>query len=145
MRLHFPHVCAIAAVFPNDVEQDLLKIWIAIVAVGAPAASAQVYFNVPGARGIRADLQHCPAKVRAAFQVGEARMKHAHAFAGNGFEFAALEPLMLPDGLDEPFRRKPLIAQTIFRAVTRPPMGIKVVGELNQADCFWNFGGKKST
>jgi hypothetical protein len=56
-------------------------------------------------------------------------MKYAYAFSGESFEFAAPEPLVLPNGLDEPFGREPFIAQTIFGANTVPPLGVKIIGE----------------
>ena len=149
MRLRIPLVgrysgrLAVADVIPDDVEPDVVKIWIAIVAVGAPVARAQVHFNISRAWGVGPDLQDGSAKIRSAFQVGEARMKHAHAFAGNGFEFASAKPLVLPDGLDEPFRREPFVAQTVFGANACPPLGVKVVGEFNQAPLLLEFWRQK--
>jgi hypothetical protein len=61
-------------VIPNDVKQDIFKIWVAVVAVGAPAADAQVNFHVTGTRRSAADLNDRAAKIRPAFDARKARM-----------------------------------------------------------------------
>jgi hypothetical protein len=121
------------------VKQDIVEIWIAIVAMGAPTAGTQVHFDIAGARGIRANLKDGPAKIGPAFQVGEARMEHADVLAGDGSQFAALEPLVLPDGLDEPFRRETFVAQTVLAANAGPPPGIKVMGKWSQTLLLLEF------
>jgi hypothetical protein len=126
-------------VLPYDVEPDIAEVRIAIVAMSSPTAGAQIHFNVSGARSIRADLQHGPAKIRPAFQVGESRMKHPHAFPGHGFKFAAPETLVLPDCLDEPLGREPFIAQTVFAANTGPPLGVKIIGKSSHAPLLLEF------
>lgn len=73
------------SIIPDDVKENVAKIGISIVAVGAPAAGAQIHFNVSGAWGLGSDLQDCPAKIRAAFEVGKTGVKNTHAFSGNGF------------------------------------------------------------
>jgi hypothetical protein len=113
------------------------------MAMGAPASGTQVHFHIPGAWSIRANLQHGSPEIGPAFHAGETRMKHAHAFSGNGFEFGAAEPLVLPDCLDEPFGRKPFVAQTVFGADTGPPLGVDIIGELNQALLLLEFWRSK--
>jgi hypothetical protein len=70
-------------------------------------------------------------------------MKYAHALSRNGLEFGAPEPLVLPNRLDETFRREPFIAQTVFGENARPPLGVKIVGEFSQAPLLLEFWRQK--
>jgi hypothetical protein len=114
-------------VLPDNVKQDVAEIGVAMVAVGAPAAGAQIHFNVSGAWGIGADLQDRAAKIWSAFEVGKTRVKHAHRLSGKRPEFGAPQPLVLPNGLDKPFGREPLVAQAVFGADAGPPLGVKII------------------
>jgi hypothetical protein len=111
---------------PNDVQQDIFEIRIAVVAVDTPAVRPQINFHVAGARGIIADLQDRAAKVRAAFEIGKAGMKYADAFSVRRFQFSPAQPLVLPDGLHEPFSGKRFVAQSIAAAGLCAPSGIKI-------------------
>jgi hypothetical protein len=95
-------------------EQDVFEIQIAIVTVGTPATSAQIHFHVAGAWCVVANLQNRPAKIRPAFKISEAGMKNADASPVCRFQLASPQPLMLPDGLDEPLGGKRPVTQGIF-------------------------------
>ena len=128
---------------PNDMEHDIVEIRIAIMAMGAPAAGAQIHFNVSGTRGIRADLQDGPSKIRAAFQAGEARMKHPHAFSGNGFEFSRAGAAGAARWPARAVRAETARRANNFGADTGPPFGVKVIGKLSQAPLLLEFWRQK--
>ena len=114
-----------------------------MVTVGAPAAGAQVHFNISGAWGLGADLQDRAAKIRTAFKVGKTRVKNANALPGERLEFGAPKPLVQPNGLDQPFGREALVAQAVFGADAGPPLGINIIGKWNQALLLLEFWRKK--
>lgn len=113
-------------VIPNDMEQHILEIRVAVMAVSPPAIRPQINFHVAGAWGIVADLQDRAAKVRAAFEIGKARVKNADTLPAGRLQFAPAQPLVLPDGLRQPFRGKLFIAQNILAAGLRARPGIKI-------------------
>jgi hypothetical protein len=114
-------------VIPNDVKQDIFKIRVAVVTVRAPAANAQVDFHVTGTRRGVADLNDRAAKIRPAFDARKARMQNANGFSIGGLEPVALQPLVVPDGLEQAFRRRIIfVAQDIPRAEARAPVGVKI-------------------
>jgi hypothetical protein len=109
------------------VKQDIFKIRAAVVTVGAPAADAQVNFHVTGTRRGVADLNDGAAKIRPAFDARKARMQNANGFSIGGLEPVALQPLVVPDGLEQAFRRRIIfVAQDIPRAEARAPVGVKI-------------------
>jgi hypothetical protein len=108
------------------VKQNILKIFVPIVAVGPPAARVQINFHIAGARRGVADLQNGVAEIRPTFEADEPGVKNADAYSIGGFQFAAFEPLMLPDGLQEPLRWKMFVAQKTCRDGLRPPLRVKL-------------------
>lgn len=101
----------------------------------APARNAQVHLHVPGARGGVAKSKHRVAKVRAAFRVGEAGMKHAHGLAVQGSQPVALEALMQPNRLQKGFGRVVrVVAQAAGdRKQAFAPFGVAVGGRMGHA------------
>ena len=116
-----------SCVVPNDVQQDILEIRVAVVTVGAPAGGAQVNFHIAGTgRGV-ADLNDRAAKIRPAFDADKPGMQNPDGSAIGGLEPVALQPLMTPDGLEQAFRRRIIfIAQDLRRAEARAPVGVKI-------------------
>jgi hypothetical protein len=115
-------------VIPNDVQQDVLKRGIAVVAVGVPAAGAQVNFHVAGTRRGVADLNDRAAKIRPAFDADKTGVQNPDGSAIGGLELVALQPLVAPDGLEQAFRRRIIfIVQDMHRAKARAPVGVKIV------------------
>jgi hypothetical protein len=111
------------------VEDDVLKIFIFVVAMGAPAGGTQINFHVAGTRRRVINLQNRVAKIRAAFDSDESWMKHADRFSVSGFKLVAPQPLMLPDGLKQTFGwRTVFVAQYIRCGELRPPGGIEIFG-----------------
>ena len=88
-------------------QHHVFEILIVVVAVRAPAAGAQVNLHVAGTRRVAADLDDRAAKIRPAFDADETGMKHADGFAVGGFQLVAPQPLVLPDGLEQPLGRQP--------------------------------------
>ena len=76
------------------------------MAVRVPAGGVQINFHVAGTRRFVAELQNRAAKIRPAFDAGEAGMKNADGFPSGGLELVAPQPLMLPDGLKQAFGRQ---------------------------------------
>jgi hypothetical protein len=114
-------------VVPNDVKQDIFKIRVAVVTVGAPAANAQVNFHVTGTRRGVADLNDRAAKIRPAFDADKTGMQNANGFSIGGLEPVTLQPLVAPDGLEQAFRRRIIfVAQDIPRTKARAPVGVKI-------------------
>jgi hypothetical protein len=115
-------------IIPNDVQQDIFKIRIAVMTVGMPAGGAQVNFHVAGTRRGVAELNDRAAKIRSAFDADKTGMQNADGSAIGRLEPVALQPLMAPDGLEQAFRRRIIfVAQDISRAKTRAPVGVKIV------------------
>jgi hypothetical protein len=109
------------------VKQDIFKIRVAVVTVSAPAADAQVNFHVTGTRRGVADLNDRAAKIRPAFDADKTGMQNANGFSIGGLEPVASQPLVVPDGLEQVFRRRIIfVAQDIPRAKARAPVGVKI-------------------
>jgi hypothetical protein len=54
-------------------------------------------------------------------------MQNANGFSIGGSEPVALQPLVVPDGLKQAFRRRIIfVAQDIPRAKVRTPVGVKI-------------------
>jgi hypothetical protein len=102
--------------------------------VRAPAARAQINFHITGTRRFVADLQNGIAKIRAAFEAGEPGVKNADRFSAAGFQFTALQPLMLPDSLKQEFGRKMFVAQKVCGGGLLTPLGVKI---FRWRDHFW--------
>ena len=66
-------------------KQNILKIFIFVMPVRAPAAGAQINFNVTGTRTFISDLQNGVAKIRPAFETGKSGVKNADGFSAGGF------------------------------------------------------------
>ena len=71
-----------------------------------PQARVQVDFNVSGHRRVVPDTNHRSAKVRTGLLVPESRMKNLRTASVEGEEFMAQKPLLEPDLLEQPFRRR---------------------------------------
>jgi len=114
---------------PDNVEQDIFKTRVAVVAVRAPAVAVQVNFHVAGTRRSVADLDDGAAKIRAAFGAGEPGMEHADGFPVRCLQLVAPQPLMPPDGLEQPLGGPfSFIAQDAGDATPGAPAGIKIFG-----------------
>jgi hypothetical protein len=114
-------------VLPNDVQQDVLELRIAVVTVGAPAAGAQVNFHVAGTRRGVADLNDRAAKIRPAFDADKAGMQNPDGFSVGSLEPVALQPLVAPDGLKQAFGGQVIfVTQDVRRVQARAPVGVKI-------------------
>jgi hypothetical protein len=115
--------------FPDDVEDDVLKILIFVVAMFAPAGGTQINFHVAGTRRHVVNLQNRVAKIRPAFDADKSRIKHADNLSIGGFKLVAPRPLMLPDGPKQTFGwRTVFVAQHIGRGELRSLDGIEIFG-----------------
>jgi hypothetical protein len=73
-------------------------------------------------------------------------MQHADAFASGGFQLTALDALVLPDGLQQFFRRRVgLIAQGVNGAAAFAPDGVKIFSAGIHARCFCSGARTKSS
>ncbi len=90
---------------PNHVENDVLVSGIAVVAMAAPTGRVQINLDITAARGAVAELQNGLAEVRTGFVVPEAGMKNADPVSVQGLQAVALQSLVQPDLLHQPFRR----------------------------------------
>jgi len=113
--------------FPDDVQDDILEIWITVVAVRAPVVAAQIHLHVAGARRFGADLNDGAAKIRPALGVRKAGMQHADRPAIQRLQLVAPQPLVHPDGLEQAFGGKTVfVAQDIRSAIPGAPIGVEI-------------------
>jgi hypothetical protein len=109
------------------VQDDLLERRILIVAMRPPTGILQIYLHISGDRRRSPELQYSPAEIRAALDTGKTRMKHPQGLPVQGLELIPLQTLLLPDGLEEPFRRPVLgFMQSGRRTMTGPPTSVWV-------------------
>jgi hypothetical protein len=105
--------------------------------VGPPAAAADVHFHVARHRRVAIELHHRTAKVRSALMAPETGMKNPDGLSVQHFQMAALQPLMLPDGLEQPLgRRSAVVVQRPGDAPLRPPLRVEIVREKEHSHCF---------
>jgi hypothetical protein len=71
-------------------------------------------------------------------------MKNADAFSTGGFQFAALEPLALPDGLQQALGRKGFVAQKVCGDGLGTPLRVKVFRKWSHGKRFWILIGASS-
>ncbi|HTA95553.1 MAG TPA: hypothetical protein VK769_05455, partial [Verrucomicrobiae bacterium] len=115
--------------FPDDVEDDILEIFIFVMAMGMPAGGTQINFHIAGTRRHVINLQDCVAKIRPAFDTDKSRMKHADRFPVGSFKLVAPQSLMLPDGLEQTLGwRTVFVVQHIGCGELRPPGGVEIFG-----------------
>lgn len=65
-------------------EQNILEIRIAVVAMSTPAGGSQINFNVPGTGCLAANLQNGAPKIRPTFNTDKAGMKNTDTFSVGG-------------------------------------------------------------
>lgn len=87
-------------------KDDMLKGGIAVVPMRSPAVVVQIYFHVAGDGFVVTEANDRAAKIWSAFDAAKTRMKHANGLTVQGLNSVAVQPLMLPDGLKEFFRRR---------------------------------------
>jgi hypothetical protein len=124
-------------------QQNIFKIRVPVMPVGPPAIRAQIHFHVSGAGRVIANLQDRAAEIRPALQVGKARMKNPDARAPGRLQLVAPQPLVLPDGLDQPLGRKRFIPQKTFAAAVNAPLGVKILRWRLQAPLLLEFCRRK--
>ena len=112
---------------PNDVQDDIFEVHIAVVAVCAPAIGAQINFHVAGTRRTVANLNDCILKIRPAFGADKTGMKNTNGFSIRSFEPVTAQVLMLPNGLEQALGWQLVcIMQTSCLAGRNSPGGIKI-------------------
>jgi hypothetical protein len=110
------------------VKQDVLEIWVAVVAVCAPAIGAQINFHVAGTRRAVADLNDRILKIRPALGADKTGVKNADGFPIRSFEPVTAQALMLPNGLEQALGWYTVcITQKSCLAGRNSPVGIKIV------------------
>ena len=98
-------------------EQDVLKIGIAVVPMRVPVAGAQINFHVARSRRVVANLNHRARKIRSAFGAGETGMKNPDRLSVSRSELVPTQALMQPDGLKQAFGRQVIF---VVQDVRRP-------------------------
>ncbi len=115
-----------ASAVPDHMKNDVSKSGIAVVPVRTPAAGAKIHFHIASSRSGIGKLNHRAAKIGSALDAAKARMKNAHGLAVQGSKLVAEQPLVLPDGLQQAFRRRfAVLAQDRNRAASHTPVGVK--------------------
>ncbi len=116
-------------VIPDDLQDDIFEIRIAVVAVRPPAAGAQINFHIAGKRRTGANLDHRAEKVRPAPGAGKAGMKYTNGFPVRCLEPVPAQALVQPDGLQQAFGGQVIfVTQGVHRAQPDAPQGIKIPG-----------------
>jgi hypothetical protein len=87
------------------VQAHLLKVGISIVTVSAPASGREIQLNVTSRRRIRSYLEDSIAKVRSRAMIPKSGMKDAQRSPIGEPQFVATKTLMMPDALQQTFRR----------------------------------------
>lgn len=93
-----------------------------------PILRNQINLNIARPRFLLAKLENGPAKIGTGAVIPETGMKHTHRLAIDGAEFIAAKALVVPDILQEPFRRMRGIAfaQEGPSLLLRAPLRVKV-------------------
>ena len=123
---------------PNHMQNDIGKSRIAMVLMGLPILPFPINFNVTRSRLLLADLDDRAAKIRPGLMIPEPRMQHAQGPAIHRLQLIALEPLMVPDRLQQAFRRmrSAALAQKEARFILRAPFRIKTWTETGHVSWF---------
>src|SRR5271157_12680 len=111
---------------------------IAMVLMGLPILPFPINFNVTRARLLLADLDDGAAKIWPGLMIPKPRMEHAQGPAIDRLQLIALEPLMVPDRLQQAFRRMgaAAFAQKEARFILRAPFRIKTWTETGHVQRF---------
>jgi hypothetical protein len=108
-----------------------------------PAAGLQINFHVAGHGLFIFKLQNGTAKIRPAFDADETGVQHADASSVRRFEPVAVEALVLPDGLEQFFRRHgSAVAQHVDGAAAFTPDGVEIVRTGMHPAVFCAAGGE---
>ena len=86
-------------------EDDVRIGRVAIVTMAAPSGRVQIDFHVTNARRIVRELQDGVAEIRTGFVVPKTGVKNPDRLSVQSFQLVALQTLMLPDLLQQPFGR----------------------------------------
>ena len=93
-----------AARFPqHDVQDHIIELAVAFVAVMVPILRPQMNLHVARALNLVADLQCRMPKIGAGLQIPPALEHHADATAIRRLQRAGVQPLVVPDALHQPF------------------------------------------
>lgn len=95
--------------------------------VCAPASRVQVNFDIAPDGFGRIELDNCISEVRAGFTISEPGMKHFDGLSVQSFELVTHDALVLPNDLQELFRRQFIraVVQCCRRAGMPPPLDIQ--------------------
>ena len=108
-------------------KNDVFVAGILVVAVGAPAAGLQIDLHIAGNRWFIFKLEDGAAKIRSAFGAGKTGMEDAEIPAIGRLQLIAPNPLVLPDGLQQFFRRHGTgVAEEVYGAAALAPDGVKI-------------------
>ncbi len=80
-------------------QNHISKMGITVVTMRTPACGTQVNFHVASPGRVVTDLNDRTAKIRAALDTDESRVKYSNHFAVGGFKAFTQEALVLPGGL----------------------------------------------
>jgi len=116
-------------------QDDILEIGVAFVAVGGPTVCPQVHLDIAGAGWIVTKLHHGVVEIRPGLAVAKTRMKNFYPASVQCPELVAAQALMLPDGLEQALRRRVIaLMQGGAGELAQPPFGI---GDLRRhGKCF---------
>jgi hypothetical protein len=83
---------------------------IVLVMMRLPILRNDINLNIARTRFLLAELEHGPVEIRPGLVIPETRMEHAHLLAIGGAEIIAAEALVVPDILQQAFRRMRRVA-----------------------------------
>src|SRR5690606_31204036 len=131
---------------PDNVQQNVLKIGIAIVAMVMPAIGLQVDFHIAGFWRFTADLQKSAAKIRAGFVIPKTGVKNAHRSAVQRAELIAKEALMKPDDLQQALgQRRMGFAEENGFSTLQTPLRVEAGFIRGHRNCFSSRAFAKSS
>ena len=116
------------------------------MSVGSPPAGLQIHLNVATHGGIIPKLNHGSAKIGSAFDAEESGVKYCHGPSVKGSQASAVQALLLPDALEETFRRPfPAVVKGGNHTALPAPAGVEVVGVEGHVSCFCSARAAKSS
>ena len=120
---------------PNHMQNDITKGGISVVTMGAPTGGLQIDFNIAIANAFVPDLDDRALEIRPGFVIFKAGVKNSHGLTVQGYEFVAQEALMLPDRLEQLFRRRcAIFMEEILGRIGLKPMFIEIGGRREHLD-----------
>ena len=123
---------------PDYVQNNILERGIAIMSVRTPTGRSKIDFHIAGLRIRVADLDHGTLEIRTTFAAEKSRMQNSDGTSIGHSEFVPQQTLMLPDRLQQAFRRDFVVfVKEQGRAIVQPPLRVEIVWNWKHLAAFF--------